>query len=90
MLDGMKIDPNTIYDDGALVTTLGIASASLVRARREGQLRYRRVSNRALYLGKWLLEWFDAVEAQTKKRHTENALRPREDPPADAEGGSDE
>jgi hypothetical protein len=72
MTAGVKIEPNTIYDDGSLVTNLGIASASLIRARRQGQLRYHRVGHRALYLGKWLLEWFDAAEA----RQTEDARRP--------------
>jgi hypothetical protein len=82
MTAGVKIDPNTIYDDGDLVTNLGIASASLIRARREGQLRYRRVGHRALYLGRWLLEWFDAAyEARTPARQAEDADRLGEDPP---------
>ena len=60
MVSPHRIDPEAIYDDGALVVTFGVASASLARARRSGQLRYRRVGNRTLYLGRWLLDWLAA------------------------------
>jgi hypothetical protein len=57
MLTGCRIDPDAIYDDGALVLSLGVTSATLGRARRQGQLRYRRAGKRALYLGRWVLAW---------------------------------
>jgi hypothetical protein len=66
MLAGVKIEPEAIYDDGALVLALGIASAALVRARRQGQLRFRRVGNRSLYLGRWILDWL-ATDAKREE-----------------------
>jgi hypothetical protein len=89
MTAGMKIDPDTIYDDGVLVTILGIASATLVRARRQGRLSYCRVGNRALYLGKWILDWLDTTQVQGLVRQAEDARRQHEDPSA-TEGHADE
>jgi hypothetical protein len=63
MLAGLKIDPESVYDDGALVMALGIASATLARARRQGKLRFRRVGNRTLYLGRWILDWLEATDS---------------------------
>jgi hypothetical protein len=65
VLSPHKIDPESIYDDGALAMTLGVASASLARARRQGRLRYRRVGNRTLYLGRWIIDWLTADPAST-------------------------
>ena len=67
MLAGLKIEPDTIYDDGALVTALGIASVPLARARRERHLRYRRVGHRALYLGRWILDWLSSEDADRQE-----------------------
>lgn len=63
MVSPVHIYPDAIYDDGAVVVTLGIPSTSLVRARREGQLRYTRQGRRALYLGRWLLAWLESATA---------------------------
>ena len=38
----VRIDPDAIYDDGALVLTLGLTHAAIATARRSGQLRYTR------------------------------------------------
>jgi hypothetical protein len=57
-----RIDPDAVYDDGAVVLSLDISSATLVRARRDGALRYRRVGRRAVYLGRWLIEWLDTPQ----------------------------
>ena len=52
-----KIDPEGIYDNGAVVLALEIPSSTLAKARREGSLRYSRTGRRILYLGQWLLDW---------------------------------
>jgi hypothetical protein len=61
-----RIDPETIYDTGAVVLALDVPSSTLARARREGRLRYSRQGRRVLYLGKWLLEWL-ATDAAGKE-----------------------
>lgn len=53
----IKIDPEALYPEGAVALALDIPSATLARARRSGALRSRRVGNRTLYLGRWLLDW---------------------------------
>jgi hypothetical protein len=58
-----RIDPETIYDTGAVVLALDIPSSTLARARREGRLRYTRQGRRVLYLGRWLLDWLAADAA---------------------------
>ncbi len=63
MQTGVRIDPDALYDDSSIVLALGIASATLIRARRDGVLRYRRVGRRAVYLGRWLLDWLSAPDA---------------------------
>jgi hypothetical protein len=45
-----RIDPEQWYDTGAVVLALDMPSATLARARREGQLRYTRKGRRVLYL----------------------------------------
>ena len=68
MLSGLKIDPDSVYDDGALVMALGIASATLARARRQGALRFRRVGNRPLYLGRWILNWLEIGDSTSPQK----------------------
>jgi hypothetical protein len=60
------IEPNDIYDDGALVMALGIPSATLTRARRHGHLRYSRKGRRTLYLGKWIIAWLESDSREEK------------------------
>jgi hypothetical protein len=55
--EAIRIDPDALYEDGTVRLMLGLTSAALSRARRDGQLRYRRVGNRMLYRGRWLLDW---------------------------------
>jgi hypothetical protein len=52
-----RIEPQHVYDTGALVLALDIPSATLARARREGRLRYSRRGKRTYYLGSWVLAW---------------------------------
>ena len=53
----LRIEPDEIYDDGALRLLLGVSSASLSKARRTGDLRYSRRGQRTYYLGRWVREW---------------------------------
>jgi hypothetical protein len=64
MVSPVSIDPQAVYDDGALHCELGLSSAALARARRAGELRYVRKGNRTLYLGEWVLEWLQADAAK--------------------------
>jgi len=57
MVTPALIEPRGIYDDGALVLALGIPSATLIRARRAGHLRYSRKGKRVFYVGQWVLDW---------------------------------
>ena len=60
MVSPIKIDPDSIYDDGSLVLMLDVSTATLARARRDGRLRYTRQGRRVLYLGQWILDWLAA------------------------------
>jgi hypothetical protein len=57
MVKPVIIDPQAWYDDSALVLLLDLPSATLIRARRDGHLRYTRPGRRALHLGRWILDW---------------------------------
>jgi hypothetical protein len=57
MISPALIDPAAVYDDGAVVLTLDLSSATLARARRDGRLRFTRKGRRVLYMGQWLLDW---------------------------------
>jgi hypothetical protein len=70
MVSIILLEPNGVYDDGSLHLALEIPSATLVRARREGRLRYARKGRRILYLGKWILDW---LEADTDRRESAHA-----------------
>jgi hypothetical protein len=59
MANTLPIDPNTIYDEGAISLALDIPLSTLGRARREGRLRFARKGRRIFFRGQWLLDWFD-------------------------------
>ena len=61
----LTIDPAGIYDDGALVLSLGLTHAALADARRQGDLRFRRVGRRVIYTGRALLDWLESHPAAT-------------------------
>lgn len=63
----IQIDPSAIYPEGAVVLALDIPSATLAGARRRGELRYRRVGQRVVYLGQWLLDWLTSPETAGAK-----------------------
>jgi hypothetical protein len=56
----VQINPNGVYDDGALYCELGLSAATLARARRGGKLRYTQQGRRTLYFGEWILSWLRA------------------------------
>ena len=56
----IRIDPDAIYDDGALVLTLGLTYAAIARARRNKRLRYTRNGRRILYRGQWIIDWLES------------------------------
>ena len=60
MVGPVKIDSESVYDDGSILFTLDISSETLARARREGGLRFARKGRRVLYLGRWILDWLEA------------------------------
>jgi hypothetical protein len=72
MLSPAKIDPQSVYDDGALILMLDISSAALTRARRDGRLRFTREGRRVLYLGQWVLDWLAA--SARPARHDEGEV----------------
>jgi hypothetical protein len=60
MIEPVVIEPEALFDDGALRQVLGLTPATLATARRKGLLRFTRQGNRILYLGRWLLDWLEA------------------------------
>jgi hypothetical protein len=58
----ITIEPNGIYDDALLCNALEVGAETLARARRSGELRYRRVGRRPVYLGLWILAWLRSEE----------------------------
>jgi hypothetical protein len=60
----VSIEPNQVYDDGALYLTLGLTPNTLATARRSGALRFTRQGKRTLYLGQWIVDWLAADERQ--------------------------
>jgi hypothetical protein len=60
MVKSFPINPDAIYDDGALHFELGLTAAAVARARRSGRLRHTRQGRRILYLGRWILDWLNA------------------------------
>jgi hypothetical protein len=55
--DPIRLEPEAFYDDPALRVLLGLPTATLARARRDGELRYVRRGRRTYYRGDWVLEW---------------------------------
>ena len=59
MIEPVLIDPEALYDDGALHQALGLTPSTLTRARRSGALRHTRQGQRALYKGAWIMAWLE-------------------------------
>jgi hypothetical protein len=54
-----RIVADGVYSDGDVRLLLGLTSATLARARRDGTLRFSRQGNALLYRGAWLLDWLE-------------------------------
>ena len=67
----VRIDPDAIYTDGELRLLLDLSSVTLTRERRSGRLRYRRIGQRAYYLGSWVLDWIAAGAIPEEARHAD-------------------
>jgi hypothetical protein len=63
MLTPVRIDPSSLYDDGALRQSLGLTAATLAKARQAGTLRHTRQGSRTMYLGSWILSWLESQAA---------------------------
>lgn len=72
MSNPFVIQPDAVYPDGEVRLALGVTSSALVRARREGRLRFTRQGNSILYRGQWLLEWLE----QDARRNHESEVTP--------------
>jgi hypothetical protein len=70
MAKTLNINPDAIYDDGAISLVLDLPSATLAQARKKGQLRYTRKGKRIFYLGKWVLDWLtgDPIRQEAQPR----------------------
>jgi hypothetical protein len=75
VIEPVRIEPESLYDDGALHIALGLTAAALASARRAGTLRYTRQGKRTLYLGRWILEWLESAVA-TPPQTRQEAARP--------------
>ena len=67
MIEPVSIEPEAVYDDGALRQTLGLTPAALAAARRAGVLRFMRTGKRTLYKGAWILAWLESVAARPEE-----------------------
>ena len=59
MSNPFVIQPDAVYSDGEVRLALGVTSSAIVRARREGRLRFARQGNSILYRGQWLIDWLE-------------------------------
>lgn len=66
-LSPVRIEPESLYHDAALVLLLGTTHAALARARRAGVLRHTRQGRRVFYRGAWVLDWLDRSESTPAK-----------------------
>jgi hypothetical protein len=64
MIEPVRIEPEALYDDGALRQAIGLTPSALAAARRTGALRYTRQGKRTLYLGAWILAWLESAAAK--------------------------
>jgi hypothetical protein len=75
MLAPVRIEPEAVYDDGALRQALGLTTATLTAARRSGWLRYTRTGRRTLYKGAWILAWLETSPKSLKTAPTPGGER---------------
>ena len=68
MTEPVRLDPEAIFDDGALRRMLHLPQSAVDRARKSGELRSTRKGGRVLYLGRWVLDWLTGEEDCPRKR----------------------
>ena len=61
MIQPAKIEATAVYDEALLHCNFGLPYASLAKARRDGSLRHIVVGKRILFLGSWILDWFEST-----------------------------
>jgi hypothetical protein len=69
MTKPVLIEPEALYDDGALRQALGVTVAALAAARRSGVLRFSRQGKRTFYKGAWVLAWIESAAPSHNPRH---------------------
>jgi hypothetical protein len=69
MIEPVRIEPDAVYDDGALRQALGLTLATLAAARRAGSLRYTRTGKRVLYKGAWVSAWLETAATAPEPHH---------------------
>jgi hypothetical protein len=74
VIEPVRIDPEAVFDDGALYQAFGLTAAALAAARRAGALRYTRQGKRTLYLGRWVLNWLESASSQPQIVRLEEAV----------------
>lgn len=68
MIVPFRIEPEALYDDGALYQALGVSPTALAAARRAGTLRYSRTGKRTLYKGAWVSDWLESTASNPAPR----------------------
>ena len=61
----IRIDPDAIYDDAALVLLFGLTTRTLARERQAGRLRYTKRGRVILYRGDWVTDWLIGSSRRT-------------------------
>lgn len=69
-----RIESDGVYTDGDVRLMLGLTSAALARARRDGLLKFSRQGHSILYRGVWLLDWLER-DADLRSRRSEGEVR---------------
>ena len=75
MIEPNVIQPDALYDDGALRQALGLTATTLAAARRAGSLRYTRQGKRIFYKGAWVSAWLETTAATASQPHQTAAGR---------------
>lgn len=63
----LHIEPNAVYEEGAVSLALDIPRASLLRARRAGELLFVRRGRRVFITGRNLLAWLEPAITEEQK-----------------------
>ncbi len=75
MIEPVLIEPEALYDDGALCQSIGLTPAALAAGRRSGSLRHTRKGRRTFYKGQWILDWLESEAAPIVARRPEGGGR---------------